>query len=253
MLLRFEDIDFTRVREEYYEAILEDLDWLGITYASDPWRQLDRMEHYEGALEDLRQRGLVYPCFCTRKELAGQSLSAPHGQVGELYSGRCRGLSEAEVAQKQDAGMAYAWRLDATRAAAEVGELTYENNGVRVAVDPMKLGDVVLARKDIKTSYHIAVVVDDAAQGVTDVVRGLDLEESTHVHRVLQALWGFPEPRYHHHALVCDEAGKRLAKRHDAMAIRTVREQGRTPAEVLKMLASEEHLQWELGEGSTAS
>ena len=235
VLLRFEDIDFTRVRAEYYEAIIEDLNWIGIQYMDVPWRQLDRMGVYQKALEDLVSRGLVYPCFCTRKDLAEHAIDAPQGDRAPVYSGHCRGLSDAEVDQKMQAGVPYAWRLDSAKAYAETGALSFTDAYLgEVKVDPCLLGDVVIARKDIQTSYHIAVVVDDAEQEVTHIVRGEDLLESTHVHRLLQALWGYPEPQYYHHRLVCDDQGKRLAKRHQSLALRELKDQGMTSAEVLK-------------------
>lgn len=238
-LLRFEDIDHTRVRAHYYEALLEDLAWLGVTFSETPWKQAERMSYYEQALEDLIQRDLVYPCFCTRKELAVDStLNAPQGEGSPLYSGKCRKLSERNREVKREQGVPYAWRLDAERVSALVGELSFTEEGKgRVSVSSGALGDVILARKDIKTSYHIAVVVDDAAQGVTDVVRGEDLRESTHVHRLLQELWGYSAPRYFHHRLICDAEGKRLAKRDDALAVRTLREAGVSPDEVISMVS----------------
>ncbi len=233
MLLRFEDIDFTRVREEYYEAIVEDLAWMGITFAHEPWRQLDRMHLYEQALERLKELGVVYPCFCTRKELMHHNLSAPHDDQVVLYNGHCKGMSETERMNKIADGVPYSWRLDSEKAQSLAGALTFtdERRG-EIVVEAGVLGDVILARKDIKTSYHIAVVVDDAAQGITDVVRGADLFDSTHVHRLLQALLELPTPHYHHHDLICDEQGKRLAKRHHSLAVRTLREQGLSAAEV---------------------
>ncbi|MBK1833755.1 tRNA glutamyl-Q(34) synthetase GluQRS [Roseibacillus ishigakijimensis] len=232
-LLRFEDIDHTRVRPEFYEGIEEDLRWLGLQWPQPAWRQLDRLAAYEEALARLRERGVLYPCFCTRRELAA---SAPQqGDGAQLYPGTCRGLSAEERAAREAAGRGWAWRMDMARAADLVGPLTFqeESRGL-VRVRPTLLGDPVLARKDIATSYHLAVVVDDAAQEVSEVVRGEDLLESTHIHRVLQVLLELPEPRYFHHPLVVDEGGQRLAKRHDALAIATLREAGVSPEEVLR-------------------
>ena len=232
-LLRFEDIDHTRVREEYYRGIEEDLRWLGIAWKGEPWRQLDRFPAYEEALKSLKEMGLVYPCFCTRKELA---LTAPQQDDGaSIYAGTCRDLSAEEVAMQLDARKDCCWRMEMRKAAEMVGELTFSDERFgKITVEPGVLGDPVLARKDIATSYHLAVVVDDNAQEVSEVVRGEDLLESTHVHRVLQKLLGFPEPNYYHHRLVVDEEGKRLAKRHDSLAIATLREQGMTAEEVLE-------------------
>ena len=223
--LRFEDIDHTRVREEYYQAIEEDLRWLGLDWAEQPWRQLDRLPAYQEAFEVLQGKGLLYPCFCTRRDLAA---TAPQdGDGAALYPGTCLKLSESERSEKRDSGAGFCWRLDMRKAAAKVGQLSFRDERFgSVEVRPEILGDPVLARKDIATSYHLAVVVDDAAQGVTEVTRGEDLIESTHVHRVLQVLLDFPEPSYFHHQLVTDSEGKRLAKRNDSLAIATLREAG---------------------------
>ena len=231
-LLRFEDIDHTRVREEYYRGIEEDLRWLGIEWEEEPWRQLNRLSAYEEALQSLKGMGLIYPCFCTRKELA---LTAPQeGDGVNIYAGTCRDLSEDEAAKQLRAGKDCCWRMAMGKAAGLVGDLTFDDERFgEVAVKPEILGDPVLARKDIATSYHLAVVVDDAAQEISEVIRGEDLLESTHVHRVLQELLGFSEPNYYHHRLVVDEEGKRLAKRHDSLAIATLREQGVAAEEVL--------------------
>jgi glutamyl-Q tRNA(Asp) synthetase len=232
-LLRFEDIDPGRVREEYYAAIEEDLGWLGLRWDGEPVRQSRRIALYERALEALKAQGVVYPCFCTRKEIAAEiaaSVSAPHppaqGPDGALYPGTCRHLSEVERARRM-AREPHAWRIDMAEAAARAGPLFWEDEEAgRVVAKPEIHGDVVLARKDAPTSYHLAVTVDDAAQGITDVVRGMDLFAATHVHRLLQALLDLPVPRYHHHALIVDEAGKRLAKRDDARSLETLREAG---------------------------
>ena len=231
-LLRFEDIDHTRVRGEFYEGIEEDLRWLGMDWEGTAMRQLDRLAVYEEALESLRGMGLLYRCFCTRKELVA---AAPQeGDGGAIYSGTCRALSKEETERREAAGESFCWRLEMAAASERVGELSFEDEGLgRVLVKPWLLGDPVLARKDIATSYHLAVVVDDEEQGVTEVIRGEDLLESTHVHRVLQALFGFSEPRYWHHRLVTDSEGKRLAKRHDSLAIATLRGEGWTPEEVI--------------------
>lgn len=230
-LLRFEDIDHTRVREEFYEGIEEDLRWLGLQWSQRPWRQLDRLAAYEEASQRLQTKGLLYPCFCTRKDLA--QAAPQEGDGTQNYPGTCRELSSNEQKARQEAGVSFAWRLDMARAASQLGVLSFcdEHLG-EVTVQPELLGDPVLARKDIATSYHLAVVVDDAAQGITDVIRGEDLLESTHVHRVLQELLDYPEPRYFHHALVADSEGKRLAKRHDSLALATLREQGWSVAQV---------------------
>ena len=229
-LLRFEDIDGPRVREEYYQGIEEDLQWLDFQWDETPLRQTERTAAYESALATLKERRLVYPCFCTRREIQSElanMASAPQGPEGPVYPGICRKLSDGERGKRIHAGQAHAWRLDAEKAAAITGPLTFHDLRFgTIAVNPALLGDVVLARKDIGTAYHLAVVVDDAYQEITHVTRGEDLLASTHVHRLLQALLGLPEPVYLHHKLVLDEQGKRLAKRHDALSIATMRERG---------------------------
>ena len=239
-LLRFEDIDHTRVREEYYGAIQDDLRWLGLDWDGPALRQSDRVEAYAAALEQLRQLGAAYPCFCTRREIedeVARMTGAPHGPEGALYPGTCRRLPVEEREARLAAGAQPAWRLDAARAASAVGPLEFTDlrHGAH-RVDPALLGDVVLARKDIGTSYHLAVVIDDAFQQVTHVTRGEDLLSSTHVHRLLQALLGLPEPVYLHHELVTDHQGVRLAKRHDALSLRSLRESGKSPAELMTCL-----------------
>lgn len=239
-LLRFEDIDHTRVRPEYYAGIEEDLHWLGLDWDRPALRQSERTAAYAEALECLRQLGVAYPCFCTRREIeeeVARMVSAPHGPEGALYPGTCRRLPADDQSARLATGNQPAWRLDATRATKIVGGLNFTDlRHGQIAVDPGLLGDVILARKDIGTSYHLAVVVDDAFQQVTHVTRGEDLLPSSHVHRVLQALLGFPEPTYLHHSLVLDENGVRLAKRHDALSVRGLREAGLTPDDVLARL-----------------
>lgn len=236
MLLRFEDIDVTRVRSEFYEAIEEDLTWLGITWSGVPWRQLARTDAYQAALEQLQNLGVLYPCFCTRKEIALMT-SAPQrddGLEGVVYPGICRHLTESGKQQRIDRGDRWAWRLDAQKAAQLCGPLHWSDHRFGECVlDPHLLGDVVIARKDIGVAYHLAVVVDDAGQEVTWVTRGEDLLASTHVHVMLQKLLGLPQPQYWHHPLVCDEHGKRLAKRNDALSLRAMREAGVSPSEVI--------------------
>lgn len=235
-LLRHEDIDLTRVREEYYGGIEEDLLWLGLDWQGTPLRQTTRIPAYEAALERLKEMGVAYPCFCTRREI--NEMGAPHGPEGPLYPGACRELPVEVRQEKLAAGLSHAWRLDAGKAACRAGrKLTFNDlmHGVAV-VDEDLLGDVVLARKDIGTAYHLAVVVDDAFQEITHVTRGEDLLHSTHVHRLLQELLGLPEPVYLHHPLVLDDSGKRLAKRHDALAVAAMREAGAPPAEILSRI-----------------
>ncbi|WP_151955884.1 tRNA glutamyl-Q(34) synthetase GluQRS [Sphingomonas sp. EC-HK361] len=220
-LLRIEDIDGTRSRAEHVETILADLAWLGLAWDGPVVFQSERLALYAAALATLKARGLVYPCFCTRAEIAA-SASAPHGDAGPVYPGTCRAIDPS--ARMDDA---HCWRLDMAKAVAEAGPLTWwdECTG-EVAANPLAQGDVVLARKDVPSSYHLAVTVDDAAQGVTDVVRGQDLFDATHIHRLLQALLGLPTPRYHHHPLLLGADGQRLAKRHGAPTLAAMREAG---------------------------
>ena len=223
-LLRIEDIDGTRSRPEFVERILEDLAWLELRWDSLVF-QSERLATYAAALETLKARGLVYPCFCTRAEIAA-SASAPQGDAGPVYPGICRGLSVEEIAARTGP---CCWRLDMAKAVDETGALCWHDATAGwVVADPLAQGDVVLARKDAPASYHLAVTLDDAAQGVTDVVRGVDLFAATDVHRVLQALLGLPVPAYHHHPLVLDAAGRRLAKRDGAPSLAELRAAGET-------------------------
>ena len=240
-LLRMEDIDTTRSRPEYEQGIYDDLRWLGLTWEEPVRKQSEHFAEYRAALERLRALGLLYPCFCTRREIqeeiarAGQ---APHGPEGPMYPGICKKLSADEVASRIAEGRDYALRLDLEKAIALAGrDLVWKDlaHGEFTA-DPSSLGDVVLARKDTPTSYHLAVVVDDAAQDITLVTRGEDLLGATHLHRVLQALLGLPVPFWKHHRLITDENGRRLAKRDDARSLRTLRELGWTAKRVREEL-----------------
>lgn len=232
-LLRIEDIDPTRCRPEFASAIEEDLRWLGLDWDGPVRVQSAHLPAYRAVLDALRGRGLLYPCFCTRAEIAA-SASAPHGPEGAPYPGTCRPLPEAERAARIAAGAPHAWRLDMARAMAEAGTLTWEEEGEgRLRCDPAPFGDVVLARKDAPASYHLCVTHDDALQGVTLVTRGVDLCPATSVHRLLQALMGWTEPAYAHHPLLTDATGRRFAKRDASLTLRAMREAGATPAEVL--------------------
>ncbi len=241
--LRIEDIDTPRCRPAFETAIVEDLSWLGLTWSEPVLRQSDRRAAYDTALAALVELDLCYPCRCSRNDIRA-ALSAPQegvaGPDGPVYPGTCRGRRMAD-ATPQDA-----IRLDMVRALDRLGTVPgFNETGPERAGrhQPSRalmineVGDVVLARRDIGTSYHVAVVVDDAHQGITEVVRGLDLFAATPVHRVLQALLGLPQPLYHHHRLVRDDAGRRLAKRDDARAIRHYRDAGLSPADVRAMVA----------------
>lgn len=220
-LLRIEDLDPTRSRPEHVDGILDDLSWLGLTWDGPVVCQSERTAAYADALARLAALGVTYPCFCTRADIAAAA-SAPHGPAGTLYPGTCR--PAADWARAETAP--HAIRLDVAAAMARVGALPTWIDGVLGNADPALTGDVVLARKDAPAAYHLAVVVDDAAAGVTDVVRGRDLAEAVHVQRLLQALLGLPAPKYHHHALVVDADGRRLAKRHGAPTLADMRTAG---------------------------
>jgi len=209
MLLRIEDIDHTRCREEFVKTIIDDLALLGFSF-TNPMRQSKRMAAYTAALKQLQTAGLVYPCFCTRSELA---LAADHVRP-RAYSGRCKKLSAVERKARIARGDPFALRLDTAAAHEQAGELGFTDHCVgAMPVDYAVIGDPVIARKELAVSYHLACVVDDAAQGVTLVTRGNDLLEACHIQRLLQALLGLPEPRYCHHPLLLGADGKRLAKR----------------------------------------
>ena len=290
-LLRLEDIDPGRCRPDYAAAIEEDLAWLGLDWDGSVRVQSTHLAEYQAVLDDLKARGLLYPCFCTRADIArevAEAASAPHAPDGKIshapdgrtphapdgrtphapdgrtphapdgrtpyapdgrtphapdgaipYPGICRRLSIDARTARIAGGEPFALRLDMPRAVASVGALTFqdETQGM-VACMPLRFGDVVLARKDAPASYHLCVTHDDAVQGVTLVTRGEDLFESTHVHRLLQALLGLPVPQWHHHRLVCDESGKRLAKRDAARSLRSLRETGRTPAGIRSLIGA---------------
>ena len=276
-LLRTEDIDPGRCREEFVEGIIEDLAWLGVTWDGEVLRQSQRLPLYAEALDRLKAQSLVYPCFCTRTAIAAEiaaSAAAPHGPDGPHYPGTCRALS-ADEREARMQSEPHAWRLDMAKAIgaarisspAVAGEgdraqrgggafrggdgpssdgfvkqkgaspaLTWTNNGTEIIAHPHLFGDIVLARKDAPTSYHLAVTLDDAAQGVTDVIRGADLYASTHIHRLLQALLGLPTPAYHHHPLLTDADGKRLAKRTNAPTLAALRAAGADPHALVENL-----------------
>ncbi len=238
-LLRIEDIDRTRCRPEFTAAILRDLAWLGLDWDGAVRRQSEHVADYRRALDRLEAKGVLYPCFCTRAAIKAEIAragAAPHGAEGAPYPGTCRALAREERAARMRAGEAWALRLDLARAAALAGALWWEDEAAgRVACDAASEGDVVLARKDAPTSYHLAVTVDDALQGVSLVTRGADLFAATHVHRLLQALLDLPVPRYRHHPLLVDAAGRRYAKRDRGLTLEALRAAGRTPAEVRAM------------------
>lgn len=236
-LLRLEDIDPARCRPEFAAAIEEDLRWLGLDWDGPVRVQSAHLPEYGAVLQALSSRGLLYPCFCTRAEIArdiAASLSAPHGPDGPLYPGTCRRMEPAERARRLAAGEQHALRLDMARALALAPpDLSFIEEGRgRIACDPARFGDAVLARKDAPASYHLCVTHDDAVQGVTLVTRGEDLRPATDLHRLLQVLMGWPEPAYAHHRLLTDDSGRRLAKRDRAATLRDLRAGGASPAEV---------------------
>jgi glutamyl-Q tRNA(Asp) synthetase len=246
-VLRIEDLDTPRCRAEFVAAIVEDLRWLSVRWQEPVLRQSQRTADYRAALQTLQDDGLVYPCFCTRKDIAAEiarAAEAPSGPDGPVYPGTCRGLSEVEREARIAAGIPHALRLDATKAAEQVGPLTFQEQGHgpsgetgTIAVHPRQFGDIVLARKELPASYHLAVVIDDAHQGVTLVTRGNDLFAASHVQRLLQALLGLPEPRYAHHKLILDAAGKKFSKRDQSITMRGLRDSGWTPAEIRSRLS----------------
>lgn len=230
-LLRIEDTDVTRSRPAFEAAIYEDLAWLGIGWESPVWRQSDRMGVYAAALEGLRARGLLYRCFRTRRSLM-EEMAAPHGPAVHVVRGGP--LPADEEAALLAAGAPFAWRLwlDAALEAVSGRSLAFEADGVEVRSEPGRLGDIVLARKEFPASYHLASVIDDAAQGITHVIRGEDLVEAAHIHVLLQALMGLPTPVYRHHRLILGPDGKRLAKRDQAATLASLRAAGVSPDEV---------------------
>jgi glutamyl-Q tRNA(Asp) synthetase len=236
-VLRIEDIDTTRCRPDFEAAILDDLAWLGLDWDGPVWRQSQRGAVYRAALEQLIALGVAYPCFCTRADIAAAA-SAPHGPEGPVYPGTCRALDAATRAARL-APERPAWRLDVAAALAITGPLRWHDAQAGwQAADPGAGGDFVVARRDIGTAYALAVVVDDAAQGVTDVVRGLDLFAATHGQRLLQALLGYPVPRYHHHRLLLGADGRRLAKRDSAETLQALRAQGLSATQLIAELDS---------------
>lgn len=237
-LLRIEDIDAGRVRPEFEAAIYDDLAWLGLRWEAPVRRQSEHMADYGAALQSLIERSLVYRDFRTRREIAEAIASAPHGPVEDVVRGEA--LPAEEETARLEAGDAFAWRLSLKKARAALGpayfSLVFEDETGLVRADPERHGDVVLARKEFPTSYHLASVWDDALQDVTHVIRGEDLRDAAHLHVLLQRLLDLPTPKYRHHRLVLGEDGKRLAKRDQAATLRALREAGKTAADVREMI-----------------
>jgi glutamyl-Q tRNA(Asp) synthetase len=253
LLLRIEDIDTARCRPEYEAAILDDLRWLGVAWQRGVRRQREHFDDYQAAVAKLEAMDLLYPSFESRSEIA--ALVAERDRQGHwprdpdgvpLYPGRARQMAKAERERRRREGEPFALRLAMDAAVARAGVLTWNETGCGpqgqsgiVATAPQMWGDVVLARKEAPTSYHLAVVIDDALQGVTDVVRGQDLFWSTAIHRLLQALLGLPEPTYHHHRLILDAGGRKLSKSTLATSLRELRASGATPADIRRMVGLE--------------
>ena len=239
-VLRIEDIDQTRCRPEFVQGILKDLEWLGIRFDGPMMVQSSRFSAYEHALQTLKDRGVLYPCFCTRREIAEEVAAmcgAPQGGCVDVYPGTCRLLDKGRRKELLKSGKPFSWRLDCRAAARITGPLLWRDMrfGDQVC-RPEELGDVILGRKDCAASYHIAVVVDDAAQGVTHVSRGEDLFPVTGIHRTLQALLGLPVPQWYHHRLVKDASGKRLAKRDRSLSLQEMRAAGMRPEDVFRLM-----------------
>ena len=242
-LLRIEDIDQSRARPHWEAQIYDDLHWLGLNWPEPVMRQSDRQAAYDAALDQLWNAGLLYPCSCNRRDILSaldtpqEGVQPPTGPDGVIYPGTCRPLTPPTGPRPKDAAL----RLNMARALDSVqNPLAYTETGtvpMIVSANPLaEIGDIVLARRDMGTSYHLSVTVDDAEQGITHVVRGADLAEATQIHVLLQRLLGLPTPIYHHHKLIRDAEGKRLAKRDDAKAIALYREQGKSPEEVRQMV-----------------
>lgn len=245
-LLRLEDLDTQRARPEFEAAIIDDLQWLGLVWPSPVLRQSQRFAAYRSALQRLQNAELLYPCFCTRSEIEAEiarATQAPHGPEGALYPGTCRAVSAEARARRINSGAAYAMRLDSIKAKEHAGPLFFDERGSgpngergRIAVDAVLFGDVVVARKDLPASYHLAVVIDDAYQGVTLVTRGNDLFAATHVQRVLQALLRLPTPVYAHHRLILGQHGRKLSKRDKSASLRQLRASGSSADDVRKLI-----------------
>jgi glutamyl-Q tRNA(Asp) synthetase len=235
-LLRIEDIDRSRCRPEFESGIYKDLAWLGLSWEKPVRRQSDHLADYRAALDHLAADGFLYPCFCSRKEIAAEiarAPSAPQGAEGPLYPGTCRALGAAERTARIAEGKAYALRLDVAAGLAASGPLYWHDlDRGRIDADPRQLGDVVLGRRDAPASYHLAVTVDDHLQGVSLVTRGEDLLPATHIHRLLQALLKLETPAYRHHRLLTNDRGERLAKRDGAQALAALRAAGANPAQL---------------------
>lgn len=250
-LLRIEDIDITRCRPEYESAIDDDLKWLGLTWEKPVRRQSEHFADYQATFQTLKNKGPVYPCFCSRKEIADR-IEALEGNLGKtwprdpdgapLYPGTCRDLSSDEAERRIKSGELHTWRIDSEAMRKlclgphTFTRFTLAGDEETVEADPWRWGDAVIVRKDVPTSYHLSVVVDDALQGITHVVRGQDLEAATDLHVLLQKLLDLPTPLYHHHGLILDSFGDKLAKSRKSEALCELRERGVTADEIRQRL-----------------
>lgn len=236
-LIRIEDLDAERCRPEFEVWLLEDLAWLGISSSQPLLRQSCRSDAYQMAINGLQIKGLIYPCFCSRKEIVEESRrigSAPHGPEGILYPGTCRCLDPQEAEDRINEGQLHTFRLNAEKAAEVAGPLTFTDlDQGTFTVTPHLFGDPILARREGGFSYHLAVVIDDAHQQIDLVTRGRDLLPACHLHRLLQGVLNLPVSQYRHHRLVVDAQGERLAKHVNSLAIRTLRQEGLNPEEVM--------------------
>jgi glutamyl-Q tRNA(Asp) synthetase len=238
-LLRIEDIDRARCRAEFETALCEDLTWLGLDWELPVRRQSDQFDDYRAALARLDALGVLYPCFCSRKDIASAA-SAPHAGEGTIYPGTCRELHPDLVAARKSRGDPFALRLDVARALTRTGPLLFWETGTdgrwrEIRAEPERLGDTVLGRRDIPASYHLCATLDDHLQGITLVIRGEDLRPATHIHRLLQALLGLATPCYSHHVLLVNESGERLSKRDGAVTLRSLRATGMSAGAVRAM------------------
>jgi glutamyl-Q tRNA(Asp) synthetase len=239
-LLRIEDIDRVRCRAEFETAIYEDLAWLGLTWEQPVRRQSDHFDDYRTALAKLDSLGVLYPCFCSRKDIAAAA-SAPHARDAAIYPGTCRNLHPDLAAERKAAGDPFALRLDIAKALTRTGPLAFwstepgSDDWSQTAAEPERLGDVVLGRRDAPASYHLCATLDDHIQGITLVIRGEDLAAATHIHRLLQALLGLATPCYSHHVLLVNGSGERLSKRDGAASLRSLRANGMSAGAVRAM------------------
>ena len=240
-LLRIEDIDLYRCKKIYEENIYIDLDWLGIKWEKPVLKQTNNKKEYSEAIYELDKLGLVYPCFCSRSKVNKEisySLSAPQSKIYKTYSGRCRSLSSKEIEERKKNNEKFCLRLNMTKAIDYCGKsLTFfEKKLGEVKINPSIFGDIILSRKDINTSYHLSVTIDDSTQGISLVTRGKDLFESTYIHRLLQCLLNLSTPKYDHHNLILDNNGKKLSKRDSSISIKSIRETGKPSKEIIEKL-----------------